>query len=295
MFIALLFAATVATPQAAAIASLADQDLRVATVGYRLARGAADLCPGEHAAPGLVIQDIAQFGASDREAARAVLGLGEGPTIVAVVRDSAAARAAIVAPAMITAVNGVPITAVVGRDHYARVVQAEDLIARAPAATIRLTLKAGTTQRETEVEVEPGCASRFQIVPGGRIDAQADGTYVQITGAMATFVGTDDQALAVVVAHELAHNILHHRVSHTPSREAEYAADRLGVWLVARAGYDLDAVVPFWMRLGKATGLGIFADGTHPSWKKRLARAAVAVAEAKAQRAAGSALIPPEN
>ena len=97
---------------------------------------------------------------------------------------------------------------------------------------------------------------------------------------MMALAPTDD-ALAAVLAHELAHNILRHNALKTPSKQAEYEADALSVRLVARAGYDLGAVLPFWEALRKRTDYGIFSDGTHPGWRKRIAALAAAVAAAK--------------
>ena len=146
-------------------------------------------------------------------------------------------------------------------------------------------------ERSVTLVGDTGCASRVQIIAGGSINAQADGNYVQINSAMLDFAANDDE-LAVIVGHELAHNILRHIALKTPSKTAEYQADRLGVWLMARAGYDVNAVVPFWTRFEKRTNAGIFADGSHPSTKRRLAAVAAAVAQLKAQRAAGQPLIP---
>ena len=77
-------------------------------------------------------------------------------------------------------------------------------------------------------------------------------------------------------------------------RATEIEADRLGVWLMARAGYDIGKVVPFWQRLARRTG-DLLSDGTHPGWRDRLARVADAVAAVRAQQAAHVPLLPPET
>ncbi len=48
-------------------------------------------------------------------------------------------------------------------------------------------------------------------VEGSRRNARADGRYVQVTTAIAAYAA-DDEELAAVLAHELAHNVLRHRV-----------------------------------------------------------------------------------
>jgi beta-barrel assembly-enhancing protease len=86
----------------------------------------------------------------------------------------------------------------------------------------------------------------------------------------------DDQELAAAVAHELAHNLLDHRQQLKTKRRTkstlvtEIEADRLSVWLMANAGYDPNAALRFAERYGRKTGLGIFSDGTHFRWQKRV-------------------------
>lgn len=287
----------VSAPHDAAIRNAAAQDIRLATIGYRLARagiGPADqgLCDGQVSLPGLVIQDITQYAPADHDAARRVLGIGSGPTVVAIVPESAGDRAKLKPGDRIVSVNGEPIDTDVSRTPYARMAQFEAMIEkglRLGGATINV--RRGTGDFGIYLNAEAGCPSWFQVVSRRPINAQADGRYVQIFSGMMDFARNDDE-LATIAAHELAHNVLGHIALKTPSKQAEYEADRLGVWLMARAGFDVDAVVPFWTRFEKRTNPGIFADGTHPSPKKRLAAVARAVGELKAQRAAGQPLIP---
>ncbi len=268
------------TPQQAAIRALAGEDLRVATVGARLARAAgSDLCPGQHlSTAGLVVQDAAQYAAPMRDDARLALGLGEGPTIIGII-ENASAQVAKVGD-VITAVNGVAIAGKAGAGAYARMLQVEDALETAPGSQISLNVRrAGAPQRIVLPQVM-GCRSRFQIVRGGFGATQSDGRYVQISEAMLALTPGDD-ALAAVIAHELSHNILRHTALRTPSKQSEYEADALSVRLVARAGYRLDAVVPFWTALRKRSDYGILADGSHPGWRKRLAALSVAVGAEK--------------
>ena len=59
------------------------------------------------------------------------------------------------------------------------------------------------------VQAEPGCATRFQVIPSSDLNA-ADGRYVKVTTSMAYYL-SDDQELAALLAHEFAHNMLRHR------------------------------------------------------------------------------------
>lgn len=281
------------TPPQAALRALADADLRVATTGDRLARGGQAFCPGQTVSlGGMVLQDIRQYPKREQADARAALGLGNGPTVVGVAADSSASGLIIPGDVILAADGVVPADSKAG-DPYGAVAAVETLVEMALVrGTTDLRVRRNGREVVVGIEGQVGCATRFQIVPRLGLNGQADGRYVQVGGKLMDFVASDDE-LAAVMAHELAHNILQHNVSKTPSKRAEYEADRLSVWLVARAGYDVDAIIPFWTRLGKRTDYGIFADGTHPGWKKRIAALADAVALLRAQRAAGVPLAPP--
>ena len=112
----------------------------------------------------------------------------------------------------------------------------------------------------------PGCPARGRLARSGQANAFADGRYAIMTTRFLDFFRSDDE-LAVAMAHELAHNILRHpqelEAQGVPAggmmrhlgrnarlvRATEIEADRLSVRLLAAAGYDLDAIVPFWRRL----------------------------------------------
>ena len=81
---------------------------------------------------------------------------------------------------------------------------------------------------------------------------------------------------AFVIGHELAHNILRHRalldkLGRSPEnyRQTERAADRLGLWLMANAGYDTSAASAFMQRWARRRGPILFPESTHDGWKTR--------------------------
>jgi beta-barrel assembly-enhancing protease len=291
MMFALFALATLAADPS--LTRLQAEDARVATMSWRMQTANVALCPTKAAISGLALHALSQYRTGQRAAATAQFGLRDRVGVAAVAPGSAADRAGLKIGDALLVVDGQATPTVGANVGYAPVGQVETMLdaalANAPAE-LEIQRQGGVEER-IALTGDTGCASRIQIIAGGAINAAADGQYVQINAAMLNFAASNDE-LAVIVGHELAHNILRHRALKTPSKQAEYAADRMGVWLMARAGYDVDAVIPFWTRFEKRTNAGIFADGTHPSSKKRLAAVAAAVAAFKAQRAAGQPLIP---
>jgi hypothetical protein len=263
---------------AAALGALHDADARVATVAWRLQTANAALCRDAVALPGFSIETLDQYAASERAEATAEFGLKDLPQVSAVVPGSAADKAGLREGDVLLAVDGQPIPRTIAdRPDYKRTALVEAALANAlarPPVTLMLAARTVTFSGDR------GCASNVQLVPGSRLDAVADGHYVQISGVMYEFIANDSE-LAFIVAHELAHNIVTEarRANRASAqRKAELAADRAAIGMMARAGYDIGTVVPLMERLRRKNRLS-WLDGSHPAWSVRLAAARVAVAE----------------
>ena len=119
--------------------------------------------------------------------------------------------------------------------------------------------------------------------------------------AVLDFARSDDE-VAVIVAHELAHNILAHPAhleeQNVPRgllrgfganaakvRATEEEADRLGISLVWAAGFDASAAIPFWRRFyERFDGPQLFR--THPTLegRERIIAETIGALDASAQR-----------
>ena len=278
-----------------ALAGLRTAEARLAAVAYRLQAANTELCPRTENLPGFSLDAASRYTPDNRARVAAQLGFDTRPSVAAVFPDSPAARAGLMPGDHIDAIDDeVAPAPAKAEPGYDQVSATYDLLGRALLARpVVLSVRhADDTRSRVAVRGMRGCASRVELVPAGKLNAHSDGRRMQISGKMFDFAATDD-ALAAVTAHELAHNILGHAGSRIAGKTAEYEADWLSVWLVARAGFDVTAVVPFWTRLGKKFDYGIFADGTHPGWRRRIARLAEAVRAVTAQRAAGRPLLPP--
>ena len=292
-------------------------DLRVATVTFRLAAANKELCKDHSPLTGLSLHDASQYSADYRPAAIRLFGLGDGPGVMAVVFGSPADRAGLQTGDAIVAINGVPTRADApsqGDKHAPPSYKGmEELLEQLDAALGRgpatLDIRRGDKNLSLMLTPVIGCASQSQLLPDNHKDAGADGRMISITTALVDYTMNDDE-LAVVIGHEMAHNALRHRLrleeagvargllSHfgrnaTAIRATEKEADRVGLYMMARAGFDVAAAPVFWRRFGRATDLGIFSDPTHPRGREREHDLLSLIDVINAQRASGQRLVPP--
>lgn len=281
-------AAADAAPPPAFFETLRAADLRLATIAYRLTTSNAALCDRLQPQIGMPIHALTQYAADSRADAAAAFGFAATIGVEAVVAGAPADRAGVRANDSIVAINGVaqPGLPVSGAPEVASARDtAEAVIADAPPARpLRLTVLRGGRTLPIVVTPITGCRSRFEILLGSGLDASADGSVVQIGERF--FEGYTDAEIAVVVSHELAHNILRHRARLDAAkinrgllaelgrngrliRETEDQADLLGIYLLANAGYDPMSAPKFWRTKGGAVDGGLFRSRTHASSKAR--------------------------
>jgi beta-barrel assembly-enhancing protease len=258
---------------------LVKQDLRLASVGYRLASANSVFCKVRAQNAGWVLHDIAQY--PDESAARAAFGFDQPVQVAAVVLGGPADRAGIEAGDNFVGMDDATIywpAMPVGKTGYERMANFRQLVAERWGTGEGLAVKLSRegTVKEARLVAKPACASDFWVDTKAKLDAGADGERVRVTSGLLLFADTDNE-LAAAVAHELSHNLLGHRerlnaVKRRTSEilATEIEADRLSVWLMANAGYEPAAALRFAERYGRKTGLGIFSEGTHLRWKNRV-------------------------
>ena len=169
-------------------------------------------------------------------------------------------------------------------------------------ATDSLHIRRAGTDMDVSLDAKPACAYPVILKMSGAVNAYANGKSIVVTTAMMDFAKTDDE-LALVVGHELAHNTMKHvrkaiwntvisGFATRTTRPFESEADYVGLYYMARAGYELDGVEDFWRRLGVQHPRSIVRAKTHPVAPERLLAIRMAAAEIAAKRAAGEKLVP---
>ena len=286
-------------------------DQRVAGIGYRLARANVDICERRMPLAGMQVHSVDQYPASARPAVVSTFGLGDEPAVLVLVPGSAAARAGLQVGDRILSVAGkaFPLKAARKKASYERVQEFEEfLLASLASGPVPVEFVRAGARRSAVLEPEPGCISRVQVIPSSQLNAAADGTYAQITSGIVNFARSDDE-IALVVAHEMAHNILGHRVrlneqkisrgllksidgSAAKIRKTEVEADYLALYLLARAGYDIEVAPGFWQRYGPAAFFEIFSEGTHPGRATRVAATRRTIEEIRTKQRQGAPLVP---
>lgn len=175
-----------------------------------------------------------------------------------------------------------------------------------------------------------GCYYYFEMNRSDEINSRADGKNIIIYTGMMRFVENDDE-LAAVMGHELAHNLMGHVGAQKKnatlgmllgaamdaaaasqgistygeitqagteigmlkySVDYEKEADYVGLYVMARAGYDIKRAPVFWRRMSIENPQEIYASVTHPSNAERFVALQKAVAEIEFKRGRHIPLLP---
>jgi hypothetical protein len=297
-----LLAALLLAPGHASAAALQDQngagqlaaiqavDRRVQTIGHRLAVANLGWCARTEWRHGMVLLELSDTSRNLRAEAVRLFGRDRGIGIMALAADGPAERAGLRGNDVILGFEGRTLpTGATRADREARFAA---LAAAFEDGNAAIDVLRGGARLTFEVRGERGCMTIFQGVSRRSRNANADGVTVNVNAGLIDYAQGDDE-LASVMAHEFAHNVLRHRDRLNASgrrvrsvRETEIEADRLGIYLMARAGYDPQAAVRFWSRFGPHP-LNFLRSGDHPGWRDRIRSMEGEIARVRAARAAG--------
>ena len=254
------------------------------------------------------------------EAAQAFFGMDDRLQVMGVLADSGAARIGVRRGDKLIATEGQPLPEGPNAEREAAAILGP-LVAARPS--IKLTILRNGTNIVLNVPLTRACAYSIELGNVDTVNAYDDGRRVLITRGMMNFVRSDEE-LAYVLAKEMAHNSLGHAGKQNMTatvgsiidnltrvrpdittlagtsgvrpmpRKLDAAADTLSLYMLARAGYNVDRAPHFWERLASqfpATVLNAYT-AIHPSMTFRLSVMERIVADVKAKQAGKKPLSP---
>jgi predicted Zn-dependent protease len=285
---------------------------RLNDVALPLLIAAADSCPFERDSTyGFMLKDEQNQGdIKDHTSASAPAG-----SVVAYVHPQlAAASAGLGVGDRVVQVNATSVE----NDGAENVMRLVRRLTAAKIQPLQLQIEREGKRRTVTMWALPACQFSVGLIESDLVNGFSNGRQVALTtAAMRAFVWDDE--LAWIVAHEIGHNILNHvqnvklqmmlnsflhatvgtasssvKVEEPLVREAQ--ADYVGSYLMARAGYDLDAIWRVWEKYMKAEsqqpavreGIG----RVHPTTMERLAAFEQTMKEIETKRRRGEPLQP---
>jgi len=263
-------------------------DMRVAATGYRLSIAAAALCDKLEPGTGMQLHTLAQYAPASRDAVRAHFHMTGTVAVEGVVAGGPAEQAGIRADDTIVRLGPVAPPAELSADASTAMLESIDrqLASLPPDAPIETVVRRDGHELRVTIHPQPACRARYELRIADTFDARANGELIQVTSKYLEDV--DPALFPAVVAHELAHNILHHRdrlVAADASfglasgfgrnvglfRQTEIEADILSVHLLARANYPPSLAARFWREAGPGLLEGQLRSRSHPAFKDRIA------------------------
>ncbi|GAB3459493.1 hypothetical protein GCM10027321_17330 [Massilia terrae] len=317
--------APVLTPQMAAAADtlrrMAGMQERLYKVAAPLLIDNAELCKS-HARNllGFTAKNRYSYPGDYNEAAHVAFGMGERLQVTEVLAGSGAAKAGLKVGDVLLSAGGKPLPP--GR-HALSGAGAIFGPLVASQASLPFTIERNGSTRELSIPVTRACAYGIELGNADNINSYADGQRVMVTRGMIEFTRSDDE-LAYVLATGLAHNVLGHATAQRNTAtigsiidnlikvkpddsmligsggikampaEMDASADRLAVYMLARAGYDINGDDDFWKRLASSVPATVLNGYTanHPAVDARATAINKAINEVKAKHASKKALLP---
>ena len=304
-----------------------DDDQRLWRVGYPLLAEGAELC-GDVVKTSLGAQILARQYLSGEHAGMVarLLRLSDRPQVTRVYPGSPAEQAGMRAGDVLMKIGGEAVPS----DRNAANLQA--LLDRKMVVGEALNIEIMRNSETLYVNPVPRERCDYNLVLNNEanINAYADGENVIVTRGMMRFADSD-QHLAVIIGHEIAHNAMEHiaakkgnaivagaggflldlglavlgvntqgaftRAAARAGAGAysvgfEQEADYIGLYFLARAGYELEGAPEFWRLMAAEHPNAIDQRRTHPTTPERFLALEQTIEEIKAKQQNGEPLVP---
>lgn len=295
---------------------------RVHLIAYPILKTSADLC-GEtvRQAMGIFAVNKSMLKKDYQPAAEKMVGIGDRLVVIAIAPGSAAATAGFQEGDGLVSLNGWPIPT--GKEAPAKLHERfKELTAK--KAGLSFMVERGKETRALSLTPDAVCDYTYQATEKAEVNAFADGKGIYIEAGMIRFV-QDDNELATVIGHEIAHNMMEHSTKgqgnqalgtvvdilfaglgvntqgafgslgrRAFSQEFEAEADYVGLYLTARAGFKIEDSPYFWRRMAVQYPGTIQSNhaASHPASPHRFLALETTVKEINAKQAANKPLVP---
>jgi Peptidase family M48/PDZ domain len=304
-----------------------EDELRIKRVAQPILEAAIELCKDKtRFDTGATFTTMGAYGKDFEPVVTKYLGIsGNELGLLHVVPGSPADKAGLKRGDKLISVNGfvIPNTKEAATELGKR---AQEWFKKPDPVTTIYARKTSSSWQTAQASVTPVKACDFPafLVMQESLNAYADGKAIAIFRGMLRFA--NDNELAIVIGHELAHNFMGHieagqrnnvlgtiaeiiaasrgiptqgalgsaiALAYSPAFESE--ADYVGLYVLARAGIEIKDAPKFWRRMAAANPGGISQRGmiaSHPATSARFVALEKTVQEIEAKRAAGQALAP---
>ncbi|MCK4950981.1 MAG: M48 family metalloprotease [Gammaproteobacteria bacterium] len=305
-----------------ALLSLIKNERRLDSVAYSLFAGAASMCGNKtRFVSGIQAANIYLFHEDMRPAAKRLYGMGDHPGVLYVSRNSPAEKSGIQIGDLILSINGKPVPS-----GKSAVTDFDAMFNKVSRHSGKVKIRARRKGKNITFVLRPekACDYGYGVVNHDMVNAFADGKNIFVTVGMMRFVD-DDNELALVVSHELAHNVMEHMSkkrrnsmfgsifdviaggygvntgglfgnigANVYSKEFEAEADYVGLYVMAQSGQKIDQAPYFWRRMAAANPGGIKTNhsASHPATPQRFLALEKTVHEVERKKKLGRPLKP---
>jgi hypothetical protein len=306
--------------QTQTLRALTTQQDRLYRVAAPLLVSNAPLCKGNaRNLIGFSAKNKYSYSADYIQAAQA-LGLGEQLQVTGVLTNSGAARAGVTRGDLLATVEDKPMPQGDNAERQAAMILGPLVTSK---SSVKLGLTRGGNNLNVTVPLTLACGFGIELGNVDTVNAYSDGRRVLVTRGMLNFVRSDTE-LAYVLAKELAHNALRHparqkmtatvggiidnliRITPDTSalsgtggvkampQELDAAADTIALYMLARAGYNIDGAGAFWQRLATQYPASVLNGYTaiHPATTFRFSNIDKTVNDIKLKTAGRKPLVP---
>jgi hypothetical protein len=284
------------TQQRLAIKTAFDLERRLWVVGYAVLKGAASECGSKvRQSLGFRYLTYDRLPSAQRDLIASALGVDTRLRVMAVYKDSAADLAGLKEGDILVDPSSPALTPSTTESKEAAALRLP------PGKPISLAIQRNGVPMTLQMKPDTVCDYPMQVTNGGEVNAYADGSSIKVSRGMMRFAA-EDRELALVVGHELGHNTMGHldkrkinmavgavfdilaaayRVDTGAaftkagagafSQDFEAEADYVGLYYLARAGYETEGAASFWRRMAAEHPASIknAHSATHPATTER--------------------------